>query len=207
MICAHWLSVERWDQCLWFLFFSTQQSFETKRRLGKKSGKQFCFFFLFGWTTYFYYEEKNSKQRKHSKKKRYYMAESKLAFTLITLRKQVGQFVTSKELTTLLRRDHLARVWVAIFAFLETQQNVGLGRGSSAAIVSWVIVLILHRTSWQCLETMLRQIRQSPSKVIADEFIWPVRDIDHFNASASVWRGELVFALFEQLISSPLYSV
>ena len=41
-----------------------------------------------------------------------------------------GQFVISKEPTKLLRRDHLARVWAVIFAFIGTQQTIGLGRDS-----------------------------------------------------------------------------
>lgn len=49
----------------------------------------------------FYYKEKNSKKGKHSKNKGDYTAERKLAFTLITLPKQGGQFVTSKEPTKL----------------------------------------------------------------------------------------------------------
>jgi len=54
----------------------------------------------------------------------------------------------------------------------------------------------------------LRQIRQSPSKVMVDEFIWLARDTAHLNASTLAWRGELEFALFEQAnIKSSLRSL
>ena len=95
-------------------------------------------FFIFIFFNYKFYEQKifiTKKKKKLQAEKtqqqeRKLYSRKKISHYLYNITKIRGQFVTSKEPTNLLRRDHLTRVWAAIFAFLWTQQTVRLGFGS-----------------------------------------------------------------------------
>ena len=75
-------------------------------------------------------KKKKLQTEKTQQQERKLYSRKKISLYLYNITKIRGQFVTSKEPTNLLRRDHLTRVWAAIFAFLGTQQTVRLGFGS-----------------------------------------------------------------------------
>ena len=109
---------------------------------------------------------------------------------------------TSKEPKNLQAKDQFAREWGAILHNLGTQQIETLEEDAKRIRESSQMDLTLQRGAASRLERRLEQTWESNSMIIASNSKLAAKVRAHLIASASAWRGRMVFILLEQAKTS-----